>query len=170
MKFNSLIPFVFFAVIVGCNNKNPEQIKTENKELNAIFPKGEKGPEANFTGNAYNIGLVDVDSVFTTAVGNVYFEPGARSNWHSHPAGQILIITDGVGYHQIEGQPIDTIKKGDVVKCPPNVRHWHGASNNIGLQQLYIVPNTEKGIVNWQEAVTDEVYPNKKQNNNSNEK
>jgi quercetin dioxygenase-like cupin family protein len=105
--------------------------------------------------------LVDVDSVLTTAVGNVYFEPGARSNWHSHPAGQILIITDGVGYHQIEGQPIETIKKGDVIKCPPNVRHWHGASPDVGLQQLYIVPNTEKGIVNWQEAVTDEVY-NKK--------
>ncbi len=144
----------------ACNIKTDKQenMKTDIKELNAIFPKGEKGSEELFTGNAYNIGLVDADSVFTTAVGNVYFEPGARSNWHSHPAGQILIITDGVGYHQIEGQPIEIIKKGSIVKCPPNVRHWHGASPEVGLQQLYIVPNTEKGIVDWKEAVTDEDY------------
>jgi quercetin dioxygenase-like cupin family protein len=91
-------------------------------------------------------------------VGNVYFEPGARSNWHSHPAGQILIITYGVGYHQIEGKPVEIIKKRSIIKCPPNVRHWHGASAEVGLQQLYIVLNTEKGIVNWNEAVTDEEY------------
>lgn len=76
----------------------------------------------------------------------------------SHPAGQMLIITDGVGYHQIEGQPIETIKKVDVIKCPPNVRHWHWANPNVGLQQLYTVLNTEKDIVDWQEAVLDEVY------------
>jgi len=133
-------------------------MNTDKNELTEIFPKGQKGQSENFTGNAYNTGLVDIYSTFTTAVGNVYFEPGARSNWHSHPAGQILIITDGIGYHQIEGQPIEIIKKGSVVKCPPNVRHWHGASADVGLQQLYIVPNTEKGIVNWQEAVTDEIY------------
>jgi alcohol dehydrogenase (NADP+) len=62
------------------------------------------------------------------------------------------------GEEQIEGKPIEIIKKGSVVKCPPNVRHWHGASADVGLQQLYIVPNTEKGIVNWDEAVTDEAY------------
>ncbi|WP_417887647.1 cupin domain-containing protein [Zunongwangia sp.] len=58
-------------------------------------------------------------STYTMVVGNVYFEPGARSNWHTHPGEQILIITDGVGYQQIEGQAVDTIKKGDVLKCPP---------------------------------------------------
>ena len=148
-------------LISDCNSnteKKQENMKTEKNKLDAIFPKGEKGSADFFTGNAYNIGLVAPDSTFTTAVGNVYFEPGARSNWHTHPAGQILIITDGVGYHQIEGQPIEVIKKGDVVKCPPNVRHWHGASPDTGLQQLYIVPNTEKGIVDWQEAVTNEQY------------
>jgi len=156
-KSTLLLAIVSIAML-SCNNKNQEKMKTDKNELNEIFPKGEKGSGDLFTGNAYNIGLVDADSTFTTAVGNVYFEPGARSNWHSHPAGQILIITDGVGYHQIEGQPVEIIKKGSVVKCPPNVRHWHGASADIGLQQLYIVPNTEKGIVNWNEAVTDEQY------------
>jgi quercetin dioxygenase-like cupin family protein len=161
MKSNLTIlcTFIIFALATACNSgRNQEAMEAGKNELSAIFPKGEKGPGETFTGNAYNVGLVDADSILTTAVGNVYFEPGARSNWHSHPAGQILIITDGVGYHQIEGQPVEIIKKGSVVKCPPNVRHWHGASADVGLQQLYIVPNTEKGIVDWDEAVTDEVY------------
>jgi len=144
--------------IISCKNNTQEKMNTDKNKLTEIFPKGQKGPSENFTGIAYNTGLVDADSTFTTAVGNVYFEPGARSNWHSHPAGQILIITDGIGYHQIEGKPVEIIKKGSVIKCPPNVRHWHGASAEVGLQQLCIVPNTEKGIVNWQEAVTEDVY------------
>jgi quercetin dioxygenase-like cupin family protein len=140
---------------IGCMEN-----KSENKaaELQAIFPKGEKGPAENFTGNAWNTGLVANDSTYNTVIGNVYFEPGARSNWHTHPSGQILIITDGVGYHQIKGQPRQTIKKGDVIKCPPNVLHWHGASPDTGMQQLYILPKTEKGIVTWLQKVTDEEY------------
>jgi quercetin dioxygenase-like cupin family protein len=162
MKKMQIILIVIASIAIACNKKsNTENMKSTNKELDAIFPKGEKGNAEYFTGNAYNFGLVEADPVFTTAVGNVYFEPGARSNWHSHPAGQILIITDGVGYHQIEGQPIEIIKKGDVVKCPPNVNHWHGASPEIGLQQLYIVPNIEKGIVDWKHPVTNNEYLNK---------
>lgn len=145
----------------SCNtNKGEKQenLNAEDNELDAIFPNGEKGSEEYFTGNAYPVGLVEADSIHTTLAGNVFFEPGARSHWHSHPSGQILIITDGVGYHQIEGQEIEVIKKGDVVKCPPNVRHWHGASHDVGLQQLYVIPNTENGIVEWMEPVTDEDY------------
>lgn len=160
-KFKIVLVLTVCVFAMACNNsQNAKEMTSDKNKLNEIFPKGEKGPSETFTGNAYNVGLVDPDSILTTAVGNVYFEPGARSNWHIHPAGQILIITDGVGYHQIEGRPVETIKKGNVVKCPPNVRHWHGASADVGLQQLYIVPNTEKGIVNWEEAVTDEVYKN----------
>jgi quercetin dioxygenase-like cupin family protein len=145
------------AIIMSCS-QNKEKMENTTQELTAIFPKGEKGPNDKFTGNAYPTSLVEADSVYNTVVGNVYFEPGARSNWHSHPAGKILIITDGVGYHQIEGQEVEILKKGSVVKCPPNVRHWHGASADVGLQQLYVIPKTEKGIVNWNEAVTDEQY------------
>ena len=135
--------------------------KKDANGLQAIFPKGEKGPAENFTGNTWALGLVANDTTYNTLVGNVYFEPGARSNWHIHPSGQILIITDGVGYHQLKGQPRQTIRKGDVVKCPPNVMHWHGASPDTGMQQMYILPKTEKGIVTWLQKVTDEEY-NKK--------
>lgn len=147
------------CALFGCTPNEPKD--NAMSEPAAIFPKGQQGAAELFTGKAWNYGLVGNDSIFTTLVGNVYFEPGARSNWHTHPAGQILIITDGVGYHQIEGQPIAVIRKGDVVKCPPNVRHWHGASPDVGLQQLYIVPNTERGIVNWEGPVSDAEYTNR---------
>lgn len=143
---------------IGCMENGSNK---EGSELQVIFPKGSLGPAENFTGKVWNIGLVPNDSVYNTVIGNVYFEPGARSNWHIHPSGQILVITDGVGFHQIKGQPKQTIRKGDVVKCPPNVEHWHGASSGTGLQQLYILPKTEKGIVQWLQPVTDEEY-NKK--------
>src|SRR5215213_381213 len=136
--------------------------KQEETELQGIFPKGKLGPAENFTGKAWATSLVASDTTYNTLVGNVYFEPGARSNWHIHPAGQILIITDGVGYHQIKGQPKQTIKKGDVIKCPPNVEHWHGASPDTGMQQLYILPKTEKGNVTWLQKVTDEEYNSSK--------
>lgn len=142
------------ALLMGCGGK----AKEVSEELDFIFPKGQKGPAEYFTGNAYNYGLVPADSTYTTLVGNVYFEPGARSNWHTHPGGQILVITDGVGYHQIEGGPIEILRKGDVAKCPPDTKHWHGASPESGMQQMYIVPNTEKGIVNWLDPVTDKQY------------
>lgn len=157
MKITFLAAHAFAALVFfSCNE--PATDKAANNELQAIFPKGELGPAENFTGKAWALGLVANDTVYNTLMGNVYFEPGARSNWHIHPAGQILVITDGVGYHQIKGQPRQTIKKGDVVKCPPNVLHWHGASPNTGMQQLYIIPNTEKGIVVWKQQVTDEEY------------
>jgi quercetin dioxygenase-like cupin family protein len=131
---------------------------SQNSVENGIFPKGRLGSSETFTGKAWNIGLVANDTTYNTLVGNVYFEPGARSHWHIHPSGQILIITDGVGYHQIKGEPRQIIKKGDVIKCPPNVMHWHGASAEVGMQQMYILPNTQKGVVKWLQAVSDEEY------------
>ena len=133
---------------------------TSNKErkLDVIFPIGSIAPAENFTGNAWTKSLLPMDSTYNTVVGNVYFEPGARSNWHTHPAGQILIITDGIGYHQIKGQLRETIKKGDIIKCPPNIEHWHGAGQKVGMMQMYILPKTEKGLVKWLQKVTDLEY------------
>ena len=137
-------------------------IKNTSENQNSIFPKGELAPAEFFTGKAWVQGLVADDSIYTTAVGNVVFEAGARSNWHSHPSGQILIVTEGEGYHQIKGEPIEVIRKGDVVKCPPDVVHWHGASKDSNMSHIYIVPNTENGIVVWLGKVTDEEYHNMK--------
>lgn len=144
--------------LISLNGYAQSDTKSDKLAQQAIFPKGEQGPAENFTGKAFNYGLVATDSVYNTVVGNVLFEPGARSNWHTHPAGQILIITAGEGFHQIKGKPVEKMKKGDVVKCPPNVEHWHGATPDSSLHQMYIIPNTEKGIVKWLQPVTDKEY------------
>lgn len=152
----TIAPIILIITLTNCAGDKDTNREVTTEHL--IFPKGELAAATNFTGKAYNFGLIPSDSTYNTLVGNIYFEARARSNWHTHPGGQILIIIDGEGYHQIEGQPKQTMKKGDVIKCPPNTKHWHGASSNGSLSQLYIVPNTEKRIVTWLEPVTDEQY------------
>ena len=160
LKMKNLALSLSLAIVLATSLTANSQDSKQPEQL--IFPKGNAGPTSTFTGKAYNYGLVANDTVYNTLVGNVYFEPGARSHWHMHQGGQILIVTDGEGYHQIEGQPKQIMKKGDVIKCPPNVRHWHGATEKSSLSQLYILPHTEKGIVKWMEAVTDEQYKSTK--------
>ena len=132
----------------------------QDSQNESIFPKGNPGPEQFFTGNVWVTGLVENNDVYNMLAGNVEFEAGARSHWHSHPAGQILMVTSGTGYHQIEGEEKEVIQKGDVVQCPPNVNHWHGASEESSMTHIYIIPNTEKGIVEWGDPVTDEEFRN----------
>jgi quercetin dioxygenase-like cupin family protein len=140
-------------VLAACNNK--AEMNKSNNEL--VFPKGEKITNDNFTGTAYLQMLIAADSLNPTAIGSVTFEPGARSKWHSHPAGQILLVVDGVGYYQEKGQPKKILRKGDAVKCPPNVPHWHGASADTSFVQIAIT-GREKGETVWLAAVTNEEY------------
>jgi quercetin dioxygenase-like cupin family protein len=134
-------------------------MKTAQNELNnTIFPKGDPASEDYFTGNAWVKLLVPDDGILNTVVGNVVFEPGARNNWHTHPGGQILIVTHGIGYYQEEGKPIQLLNIGDVVSILPDVKHWHGASPDSEFTHIAISTNTQKGIVDWLERVTDEQY------------
>jgi quercetin dioxygenase-like cupin family protein len=126
----------------------------------AIFPTGEKASADYFIGSVLIKNLVPADEVFNVMIGNVVFEPGARNNWHTHPGGQILIATDGIGYYQERGQPIQLLHKGDVVKIPPGVVHWHGASRDSAFTHIAVNTNTQKGIVDWLQKVTDEEYNN----------
>ena len=75
---------------------------------------------------------------------------------HIHPAGEILVVTKGEGYHQIKGQELEEIKKGDVIKCPPGVSHWHGAVKNNVMSHLVILPNIAEGGAIWQDEVAFE--------------
>ena len=127
--------------------------------LDRIFPQGEKINNDNFTGTAYLQPLVASEADNPTAVGNVTFEPGARTKWHLHPAGQILLVTDGIGYYQEKGKPKRILKKGDTVKCPANTPHWHGASADSYFVQVAI-SSSHKGATQWLEAVTEEEYNN----------
>ena len=129
-----------------------------NTSENAIFPKGDKAPADYFTGNVWVKMLVPNDDTFNCQIGNVTFEPGARNNWHTHPGGQILIATDGIGYYQEKGKPIQVLHKGDVVRILPDVVHWHGASPDSEFTHIAVNTNTQKGIVVWLQRVTDEEY------------
>jgi quercetin dioxygenase-like cupin family protein len=131
---------------------------TENQASNTIFPKGDKAPAEYFTGTAWIKPLVANDTTFNTAIGNVVFEPGARNNWHTHPGGQILIVTNGTGYYQEKGKAIQLLNKGDVVTIPPDVVHWHGASPDSEFTHIAISTNTQKGVVDWLQPVTAEEY------------
>ncbi len=125
---------------------------------NEIFPKGEKASAEYFTGTAWVNILVPKDETGSYAVGNVLFEPGCRNNWHTHPAGQILIVTGGKGFYQERGKPARLLVKGDVVVIPSNIEHWHGAAKHSSFTHIVITNNTKNGAVKWLEPVTDEEY------------
>lgn len=129
-----------------------------SESTTTIFPKGEKAPAEYFTGTAWIRPLVPNDQILNTQIGNVVFEPGARNNWHTHPGGQILIVTDGVGYYQERGKQIQVIRKGDIITIPPDLEHWHGASPDSEFTHLAVNPNTQNGVVVWLQRVTDEEY------------
>jgi quercetin dioxygenase-like cupin family protein len=130
---------------------------TDKIEQNPIFPQGDKANPDYFTGNAW-VKLLVSENEFNSIIGNVTFEAGARNNWHTHPGGQILIVTDGIGYYQEKGKPIQLIQRGDVVKIPADIKHWHGASQDSALTHIAITAVTPKGAVDWLERVTDEEF------------
>jgi quercetin dioxygenase-like cupin family protein len=123
-----------------------------------IFPKGELSKTNNHTGDVWLVELNRADSVIDCNIATATFAPGAKLDWHIHPAGQILMITEGAGYYQEKGKPIQIVHKGDVIKCVPGVPHWHGASPKSIF--TYIAVST-KGATNktvWLERVTDAEY------------
>jgi quercetin dioxygenase-like cupin family protein len=117
-----------------------------------------KGPEDWFSGTVRIDPLFDRPEPSRVGGASVTFEPGARTAWHTHPLGQTLIVTSGVGWVQQEGGPIDEIRPGDVVWFPPNVRHWHGASPTTAMTHIAIQEKLNGSPVTWMEKVTDEQY------------
>jgi quercetin dioxygenase-like cupin family protein len=88
----------------------------------------------------------------------VHFEPGARSAWHTHPLGQTLIVTEGVGWTQIEGEPVFEFYAGDVLWCPPEHKHWHGATPHNAMTHIAVQESQDGSPVTWMEHVIDEDY------------
>ena len=89
---------------------------------------------------------------------SVTFEPGARTAWHTHPLGQTLIVTSGLGWAQREGGPIEEIRPGDVVWFAPNEKHWHGATPTTAMTHIAIQEALDGKVVDWMEKVSDEEY------------
>lgn len=116
------------------------------------------GPAEFFTGRVRVDPVWPADANINASGGLVTFEPGARSAWHTHPAGQRLYVLSGVGLTQEWGKPVQVIRPGDVVWCPPNVKHWHGAMPTTAMTHLAVTGTLEGRNVNWMEKVSDEQY------------
>ena len=112
-----------------------------------------------FTGPIYLSTVVGENNILgAPGIHYVVFDPGVINNWHIHSGGQIMIATDGIGYHQIEGQPVEVLHPGDVALCPPGKKHWHGGSADTRFAHLAINTNPETGSgVEWLEPVSKEI-------------
>jgi 4-carboxymuconolactone decarboxylase len=117
-----------------------------------------KGSAEYFTGSVQVQPLFPAIDPSRTSGGKVTFEPGARSAWHTHPFGQILIVTEGTGWIQQWGGPIEEIREGDVIWIPPGVKHWHGATANTAMTHIAIQNEINSKAVDWMEKVSDEQY------------
>jgi quercetin dioxygenase-like cupin family protein len=117
-----------------------------------------KGPQEYFTGAVRIDPLFEAPDPSRTRGASVTFEPGARSAWHTHPLGQTLIVTSGLGWTQCWGGPKEEIRPGDVIWCPPGVKHWHGATPTTAMTHIAIQEALNGKVVDWMEKVTDEQY------------
>ena len=120
---------------------------------------GQIGSSEVFTGTAYVAPVFPPDMASVNA-GQVTFLPGARSAWHTHPGGQMLVVTSGTGWVQERGQEKQVMQAGDVVWCPPDLEHWHGATDTTAVTHYAIQENVNGSAVEWGELVTDEDYAN----------
>ena len=150
-----------FCKVAGARRNNQSEktkMETAENKSEGIFPKGEPGPADYFTGKVHLQMLAQKTESNDYSVGSVTFEPGARSNWHRHPAGQTLIVISGRGLYQEKGKPIKTINKGETIVCPANIEHWHDASPESQMNHIAITNDRGAGGVVWLKPVTDEEY------------
>jgi quercetin dioxygenase-like cupin family protein len=117
-----------------------------------------RGPAEYFTGTVRVDPLFKAPAPARASGAYVTFEPCSRSNWHTHPLGQTLIVTSGCGSVQSWGGPLRVIQPGDVVWCPPGEKHWHGASSTTAVMHIAIQEELNGKVVDWLERVTDEQY------------
>ena len=156
LKIAAVVMVLMFQITSKAQALNPK----DTLNTTGLFPKGDKLSNEWFTGNAFLKPLVAKDKNNEFALGSVTFEPGARTIWHTHPKGQVLIVTEGEGFYQVKGKPAQALKKGDVVTIPENTEHWHGASPNSTF--VHIAITNYKGAENvvWLKPVTNQEYNN----------
>ena len=149
-----IIPAAVSLALIGAAPAYAESMK--------ISPNGSrpsaKGAAEYFTGSVIVDPLFGANENMAASGGHVTFEPGARSAWHTHPAGQILIVTSGTGWVQEEGGGKREIKPGDVIWTPPGVKHWHGATATNSMSHIAITNMVGGKNADWMEKVSDEQY------------
>ena len=159
--FSSLGPLAEVFEARHAPLREDARVTAEPADL-TVTPRAEAphftGPADKFTGAVEVESLFHADLAGDNGGGMVHFQPGARTAWHTHPRGQTLIVTAGEGWVQREGGPRFTIRIGDVVRIPPNVRHWHGASADEAMSHIAIAESIDGSSVTWMELVPDEAY------------
>lgn len=133
-----------------------ESSKNQNE---TIFPLGNPGPAEWFSGEVHVQTLVSpeqIEGLYT--VGQVTFSPGGRTHWHTHPIGQVLLVTEGKGWYQERNKPAQVLTKGTTVAIPKDVEHWHGASDDTKVVHIAISNIAAGSSVTWKTPVTDEEY------------
>ncbi|WP_158829803.1 cupin domain-containing protein [Mucilaginibacter lacusdianchii] len=123
-----------------------------------IFPKGEIATVNNHTGTVWLKELNPPDSLLDIGIATATFAPGAKLDWHIHPAGQVLMITEGTGYYQEKGKPVQVVHQGDIIKCAPGVTHWHGAAPKSSFTYIAVSTNSKKNKTVWLQRVSDVEY------------
>lgn len=142
------------------NNLETEECESASQGNDFMFQRAEKPMMTDtFNGPVYVSSIIGGDNVAgAPGLHYVVFEPDVINNWHTHEGGQILIATDGIGYHQIEGQPVEVLYPGDVALCPPSEKHWHGGSADTGFAHIAVNTNPELTGLEWFGRISDEEY------------
>jgi len=148
----ALQPVVVWAAEVHGASPPAQQITRAGSQPSAA------GSAANFTGQVRVDMVWPADDGINASGALVTFEPGARSAWHTHPAGQRLVVVSGLGLTQEWGKPVQEIRPGDVVWCPPGVKHWHGAAPKTAMTHLAVTGTAAGKNVEWMEKVSDDEY------------
>ena len=152
--------YAFIAAIAALSfstNIGAQEMKTA--PIDTVFAQGELNPYGEFfTGQTYLTMLSNNDGIWNSSIGNVTFEPGARTNWHKHSGGQILLVLAGEGRYQERGKEIQVLHKGDVVRIAPDVEHWHGAAPNEWFTHISVATNLPNNKATWLSPVSNEEY------------
>jgi quercetin dioxygenase-like cupin family protein len=155
--------FLSLCLLISAAVFSGEAIAAEpNQHSQTIIRAGSQpsytAPSKYFTGDAHVDPLFPANDSTPFSAAYVTFEPGAHTAWHIHPAGQLLIVTAGVGLTQEWGGPVVEVHAGDVIWCPPGVKHWHGASPTTAMTHLAISGVFDGKSVEWLEKVSDDQY------------
>ena len=141
-------------LVISCSDKGERTM-----DNSTVFPKGDRASNDIFSNTVWVKMLVtDEKKAFDTQVYNVTFEPAARTHWHSHPGGQILLAIKGTGYYQEKGKPAQMLKEGDVVPIPSDVVHWHGAAPKSHFVHIGMSTQLHLGPAKWLGPVTAQEY------------
>jgi len=157
VKTVTFVTTLFISMGVPAMDKQP--VITSQTIKKASQQQVIEGPDKIFTGTVAIKPLTDVTEGINASSAYVSFNANARSFWHTHPKGQYLIVTEGEGLVQEWGKPAEKISTGDVIYCPPGVKHWHGASGHSAMTHLALTATDEHGKnVDWLEPVSDKQY------------